>query len=247
MPILPMDHPEPFAAVLGKMLYPGLSEDEIIKANSFTALYLAEPIQQCVDAGHAISSEDLLKIAAGKRDVPEDYKKRRMIGETVGALTEVYHILHCTKPAVASWNSVYKIVEKIASKEKKPGTQTSYTGTETSFKSARKQFRSVAHLWAAWRFRKGQFTSDEDVGYSFEADFYSFLEESEVMRRRMEVWESKYAGASTERDDPWRLPDDWPALKRQEGWPKTGGIYAYTAADEWLADLRPAGRPKKPV
>ena len=34
MPILPLDHPEPFAAVLGVMLYPGTDEDDRRKARA---------------------------------------------------------------------------------------------------------------------------------------------------------------------------------------------------------------------
>jgi hypothetical protein len=35
MPVLPLDHPEPFAAVLGVMLYPGTDEDDRRKARAF--------------------------------------------------------------------------------------------------------------------------------------------------------------------------------------------------------------------
>ena len=35
MPILPLDHPEPFAATLGVMLYPGADNDDPLKARAF--------------------------------------------------------------------------------------------------------------------------------------------------------------------------------------------------------------------
>ena len=43
MPILPLDHPEPLAATLGVMLYPGDNEVSQKRARAFTAHVLAEP------------------------------------------------------------------------------------------------------------------------------------------------------------------------------------------------------------
>ena len=43
MPILPLDHPEPFAATLGVMLYPEIDEVDPPKARAFAAQWLASP------------------------------------------------------------------------------------------------------------------------------------------------------------------------------------------------------------
>ena len=41
MPILPLDYPEPFAATLGVMLYPGTEEADRPKARAYASQYLA--------------------------------------------------------------------------------------------------------------------------------------------------------------------------------------------------------------
>ncbi|MGC1348018.1 MAG: hypothetical protein WA863_18420 [Methyloceanibacter sp.] len=38
MPILPLDHPEPFTATLGVMLYPATDEKDPPRAHAFAAL-----------------------------------------------------------------------------------------------------------------------------------------------------------------------------------------------------------------
>jgi len=49
MPILPVDYPEPFAAVLGTMLYP--NEEDDAQRRAFAAHHLAEPIRRFEAAG----------------------------------------------------------------------------------------------------------------------------------------------------------------------------------------------------
>jgi hypothetical protein len=50
MPILPLDHPEPFAATLGVMLYPGTDNDDPLKARAFAAQWLATPVRRYEEA-----------------------------------------------------------------------------------------------------------------------------------------------------------------------------------------------------
>ena len=51
MPILPLDYPEPFAAILGVMLYPGTDDDDRRKARAFSANWLAEPFRRFCEVG----------------------------------------------------------------------------------------------------------------------------------------------------------------------------------------------------
>lgn len=64
MPILPLDHPEPFAATLGLMLYPATDESDPPKARAYAAqLLLADPIRRYLDAGHRLSQDTFERIA----------------------------------------------------------------------------------------------------------------------------------------------------------------------------------------
>jgi hypothetical protein len=69
MPILPLDHPEPFAATLGVMLYPATDEADPPKARAFASQFLAEPIRRFHEAGHTLTHDALQCIAmdAGQR------------------------------------------------------------------------------------------------------------------------------------------------------------------------------------
>jgi hypothetical protein len=63
MPILPLDAPEPFAAMLGVMLYPGTDESDQAKARAFAAQWLAEPLRRFDEAGHRLSYQTVSSIA----------------------------------------------------------------------------------------------------------------------------------------------------------------------------------------
>ena len=58
--ILPLDHPEPFAATLGVMLYPGTNDADKRKAKAFAAQYLAEPIRRLHEAGGTLDAGAIL-------------------------------------------------------------------------------------------------------------------------------------------------------------------------------------------
>jgi len=62
MLILPLSHPEPFAATLGVMLYPGTDDADVRKARAFAAHYLAEPVRRFIADGYKLSSETLLAL-----------------------------------------------------------------------------------------------------------------------------------------------------------------------------------------
>ena len=81
MPNLPLDHPEPFAAILGVMLYPGAGEGDRRRARAFAAQYLAEPIRQYQKAGGILPYDTLMRIVtdAGAGAVAEPENRRRQI------------------------------------------------------------------------------------------------------------------------------------------------------------------------
>ena len=63
MPVLPLSHPEPFAAVLGVMLHP-LEKDQA-KAEAFASQYLAAPLKEFHRRGGELPYSDLKRIAEG--------------------------------------------------------------------------------------------------------------------------------------------------------------------------------------
>jgi hypothetical protein len=63
MPILPLDAPEPYAATLGVMLYPGTDESDQAKARAYAARCLAVPLRRFHQDGHRLSYEALASIA----------------------------------------------------------------------------------------------------------------------------------------------------------------------------------------
>jgi hypothetical protein len=54
VPSLPLDHPEPFLATLGVMLYPATDGDDPPKARAFAAQWLAEPFRRFHEAGYKL-------------------------------------------------------------------------------------------------------------------------------------------------------------------------------------------------
>ena len=65
MPILPLSHPEPFAAVLGVMLHP--REKDQAKAEARAFQYLGVPLEKFHRRGGELPRSDLKRIAEGGR------------------------------------------------------------------------------------------------------------------------------------------------------------------------------------
>ena len=103
MPILPLDYPEPFAAVLGTMLYP--NEGEAAKRRAFAAQYLAEPIRRLEAAGGVLSYDDLLRIAKDAGGRLDDLDKRWWGGTAMGELFKVLFALAHHDLKRASWEN----------------------------------------------------------------------------------------------------------------------------------------------
>ena len=238
MPVLPLDHPEPFAATLGVMLYPGDGRDRR-KARAFAAQYLAEPLRQFHEAGGRLDYEALLQITTDTGERLDDLDKRWWGGSATGELFKALFILAKTEPSLASWSNAIKIVEIVANREK-------VSGTRSSLWKVRSQFITVAHLWGAWSIREREFTSKPEIGYDGYADFQSFLTEAEILRQWGQSWRATRDKADPPLpEDVWRVPDGWQPLERQPGWPDTGKIPHLTLPEDLLQSLKPAGRPKR--
>jgi hypothetical protein len=230
MPILPLDHPEPFAATLGVMLYPGTDNDDPLKACAFASQWLATPIQRCEAAGHKISRDDLLRIAMDAGQPLKDLDERWWDGTATGELFKTLCALFNTDPALTTWNNAIKIAELVAARA---GT----SGSRSLLWEARRRFLSVAHLWAAWTIREAIFDPRPGLGY---ADFQSFLAEAEILRDFGQTWRSARANSKPLLPlDIWKVPENWkPAIHHPE-------IPFLTLPEDLLSKLKPAGRPRK--
>ena len=62
MPILPLDHPEPLAATLGVMLYPGEDDADQKRARAYAAQFLAKPVERFREAGGTLTAEVLARL-----------------------------------------------------------------------------------------------------------------------------------------------------------------------------------------
>jgi hypothetical protein len=236
---LPLNHPEPFAATLGVMLYPGQGDDSEKEARAYAAQYLAEPLRRLREEGYSLGPDDLLRIASDSGMPLDDIDKRWWEGTATGETFKALFALAHTDRTLASWGNATKLAEDTARENDVPGSR-------TSIYDARSRYGSVAHLWGAWCIRERRFQSYPDVGYEYWHDFYFFLAEAEFLRQWGRTWR-----ADRDKSEPplpeeaWRLPKSWEPPERQAGWPLTGGIPELTIPADRLVDLRRPGRPKK--
>lgn len=230
MPILPLDHPEPFAATLGVMLYPGTDNNDPLKARAFASRWLARPIQCCEAAGHKISRDDLLRIAMDAGQRLDDLDERWWDGTATGQLFKTLCALFNTDPALATWNNAIKIAEVVAARART-------SGSRSLLWKARHRFLSVAHLWAAWAIREAKFDTRPKRGY---IDFQLFLAEAEILRDFGQTWRSARAKSGSLLPlDIWKVPENWkPAIHHPE-------IPFFTLPEYLFSELKPAGRPRK--
>lgn len=242
MLILPLDHPEPFAATLGVMLYPDPAEAGAratfaarVVAKAITHAGAQERVVQLVGA------EDLARLFLATAGPADDLDRRLWDGSATGELFKIYFALAHSEPQLASWENAIKIaMETTASMKPR------VVGVRSSFLRAKKKFATAAHLWAAWSIRDRAFTAAPEVGYDGAADFQSFLAEAEILRS----WGQSFRPARSKASPPlpaevWRAPDGWNPPPRGVGCPETGIVPPLTIPDQFLADLRRSGRPKK--
>lgn len=250
MPFLPLDHPEPFAAVLGIMLYPKLNEQD--QARAFAAQYLAEPIRLLEEQGRYLSYPSLLQIAKDSGVPLRDLDKRWYNGTMTGQTFKIFFALSNTKPDCASWENAGRIIEVHAGLNK-------VSGSRASIMKAKSDFHTVAHLWAAYEIRRENeffrgfqrpFRGDPEISYRDIDDFQSFLAEAEILRKWGRTWQRKAAKSEPPLPkDAWRVPDGWQPLERQPGWPLTGVIPDISVdqadLDRLHQSARPPRRPRK--
>jgi hypothetical protein len=239
MPILPLDHPEPFTATLGVMLYPGTDDLEKRKAAAFQIYWLAEPIRRLNADSHHLSQNTLLHLALHAGEQLEDLDQRWWQGTATGELLKVLFALYNTNPALASWNNAIRLAERVAVCARAAGSRSAQF-------DARRRYLPVAHLWAAWCIREAKFETRPKARYEGYADFQSFLAESEIIRHWGQTWlPARRDSTPLLPPDLWHVGEGWRPLKRECGWPDTGQIPVLKIADDLLAGLRPAGRPRR--
>lgn len=242
MPILPLDHPEPLAAVLGIMLYPGLDQSEQRKARAFAARFLSEPLRRHRDAGHSLPAETLFQLlrdaggAFGETESLDDVDARLWAGQATGEMIKAYFVLADTAPELASWNNAAKLAENAAALDGRPVSR-------NKLLAARRSLLSAAHLWGAWVIRGGCFVSEDCDGWT---DVQFFLAEAENLRAWGQDWRARRENAKPPLPaEVWRVPDNWRRPERRPGGPLPGAVPEMSLPSELLVDLRPAGRPRK--
>lgn len=237
--ILPLDHPEPLAATLGIMLFPGAEESNRRKAAAYASQVAAGAVRLANEDGHHVSYETLLRLTLDAGERPDDLDRRWQRGIWTGDLTNIYFMLAGNQPKLASWESAIKVMVKATAKAKTAGSR-------SLLRKAKSEFASVAHLWAAWTMRL-----DEGSAFArFDGDryvaFQHFLHESEVIRDWGQSWKQSRAKAKPPLpDDVWRVPDDW---QRPDGpeWPEYWTRTGFGLSRDMLDELKPTGRaPKK--
>lgn len=239
MPILPLDHVEPFAATLGVMLYPATDDVDPHKARAFAAQWLATPLREFHEAGHKLTYDQLAGIVNDAGEPLTELDKRWWGGTATGDLFKTFFVLAKNNPALASWNNAIKIAELVAARSKTSGSRTAQS-------EAKRRFLTVAHLWGAWSIREGQFKQRLEVGYDGYADFQSFLTEAEILRDWGQNWRAPRSKSKPPLPpDVWRVPEGWQPPPRQPGWPRTGGIPDLMLPEDVLTELKPAGRPRR--
>jgi hypothetical protein len=239
MPILPLDHSEPFVATLGVMLYPATDEADTLKARAYAAQVLAKALRRFREAGGDPPFETLGPIYLDAGEPLDDLEERWWGGRATGEVFKTLFALANTDPLLASWKHAIQIVEEIAKRNK-------VKGGRTKLLQAKDRFLSVAHLWAARAIREGKSFQKPEVGYVASADFQMFLAEAEILRHWGQTW--RQPRATSEPPLPpnvWRVPDEWEPPARQPGWPKTGMIPCLTLSKELTVELKPTGRPRK--
>jgi hypothetical protein len=143
-----------------------------------------------------------------------------------------------TDPPLASWKHAIQIVGETAKRN-------TVKGGRTKLLQAKDRFLSVAHLWAARAIRKGKSFQKPEAGYDASVDFQMFLAEAEILRHWGQTWRQRATSEPPLSPNVWRVPEEWEPPARQPGWPETGRIPHLTLSKELIAELKPAGRPRK--
>jgi hypothetical protein len=237
MRVPPIDHPEPFTAVLGTMLYP--NEDQAAQRRAVATHYLAEPIRRFVLAGGMLPYDDLLRIVKDGGARLDDLDQRWWGGTVMGELFKILFALANHNPELASWEYSARIVEKFA-------TTAKVAGARTSIMAAKRSFLTVAHLWGAYSIRGRKLQERVEVQYHYADDFESFLAEAEILRKWGQTWKAETAKAKSPLPaETWAMPENWTPAPRKLGWPPSGMIPDILPPLDLLPPLRRPGRPRR--
>jgi hypothetical protein len=139
MPILPLDHPEPFAATLGVMLYPAMDEGDPPKARAYAAQYLARAFRRFQESGGTPPYDVLAPILMDADQPLSDLQERWWGGRATGETFKTFFALANTDPALASWEHAVMIVKLTAKRF-------NVKGARTKLLQARDRFLPVALL-----------------------------------------------------------------------------------------------------
>ena len=110
MPILPLDHPEPYSATLGVMLYPGTDEADTLKARAYAAQVLAKAFRRFQEEGGDPPFETLGPIFLDAGEPLDDLEERWWGGRATGEVFKTLFALANTDPPLASWKHAIQIV-----------------------------------------------------------------------------------------------------------------------------------------
>ena len=239
MPFLPLDHPEPYFATLGVMLYPAIDEVDTPKARAYVAQVLARTFSRFREAGGNPPYDVLAPILMDAGEPLSDLQERWWGGRATGELFKTFFALFNADPRLASWENAIKIVDSTTNSSK-------VKGARTKLLEARDRFLSVAHLWAARAIREGKIGALPEVGKVADVDFQSFLAEAESLRKWGQTWRAPRAKSTPPLPrDAWRAPESWIPPGAPPGWPDEVMLPKLRLPENLLVELRPAGRPRK--
>jgi len=137
MPSLPTDRPEPFAAVLGIMLYPGTDQSDQRKALAFASQNLALPVRCLQEAGFQLPHASLQRIVMDAGTPLDDIDERWRLGLEMGDLFKAICLLARDRPDIASWENAIRIYERCA-------VQTKARASRSKLWLTKRRFISVA-------------------------------------------------------------------------------------------------------
>jgi hypothetical protein len=129
MPMLPLDHPEPLAATLGVMLFPGLEEQAMARA--FSARWVASVLGAYPETRNRLSAELLERLLIDSGRPMEDINRRRWEGLAAGELLKAIYALARTAPDLASLENAIRLYE--ISVGRSPGCRTNLLAAKKHF------------------------------------------------------------------------------------------------------------------
>ena len=133
MPFLPLDHPEPYFATLGVMLYPAIDEVDTPKARAYVAQVLARTFSRFREDGGNPPYDVLAPILMDAGEPLSDLQERWWGGRATGELFKTFFVLFNTDPRLASWENAIKIVDSTTNSSKVKGARTKLWKQEIAF------------------------------------------------------------------------------------------------------------------